>query len=1105
MAEFSRDRGGLEPARGPQYRKALLPWEREVCETLDITTEDYFEFFDLVTQHQIEEQGRELVPDIRNDATTIAIISLVVGVLSTAASFLLMPKPRSPEQKQGKPFASEDIRGRTKYAPLAEFDSVQDLATLGSLIPLIYTLREDDHGGVRAESQLIWSRMRNLPIYQELRALLLFSAGKLGGDPEYKGFAFGNNKIRGYMAAKLAIYFSRGEKKDKNKPFVAQEDRRYDESEKNVGTTNKVFYTSIGGRELRGCFCGTVTPSQSAVFGQYSPIRNGHGWKYDFKWPGKGDGEKGDVKAIIFGTRRKHVAGYHSGRTMLTGTIENLTYRIRDVDSETAWLATYPNENTPEIGTENHFNWEGRLYKYAGMRDGSSEADDAGGVKEGMNAIEQSKQEADATLDVGELYLIGSDIYRCTGRNNSRGQQGTPYERGKTGDVYYYLKREKDPGFRKGYTSLSNIKTTNSSDVYDETHVPIQKVAIGAIATTRKVDFLEIGIKSTVYRQVGGYPNITQFSSKDLPNEYAKNNQSWQPGSITTYYGRLSLFRLEIRRNDKDDWFDWNQGMLFAVYGATPQPQYNQMYILPPTKDFYEFRFIPVCGNVWIANKYYKNRQVLYMNSRMGLHTEDDIRGGYKVKIKGRKIFISELFDMDSKFFATSERAPRQTNPNSLLNDFWYFSADTTSNVNEPEHQITWLNEYVENSDEWYADESKQYANLAYAGLVCQSSTEISTFSNFSAYFREGMLVKKLLPSSNFFGSTNNFPEIVYDLLTNRRHGVGEYVGVNSTNEERITRAAQFCKANGFYWDGVISDASNVREFIFQQAAYQLLDFEIRGGQFSLFPTIPYKSDYTIDFDAKAGDSNFQIKALFTNGNVRNFTTTFLPPEDRQLFTAELKYREEEVNGFPETRLTRVRLSDQNGGYHRDPIEVFDMTQFCTSRRHAIRFAKYALRIRQLVDHSVTFETSPDAAHALAPGDYIRLGVSMQHQEKNRDYTLRLRTGSVAPNGTLQVNKSTIISPDGIPVYYWRPGFDGVREGTLKEQDGYVTNTALHGCMFTRKITTSEARIYKIESISYTEESFVEIAASYVPITKDGKMRLLEWDNDEFVIEDQGD
>ena len=427
-----------------------------------------------------------------------------------------------------------------------------------------------------------------------------------------------------------------------------------------------------------------------------------------------------------------------------------------------------------------------------------------------------------------------------------------------------------------------------------------------------------------------------------------------------------------------------------------------------------------------------------------------------------------------------------------LLQDFWFFDADTASHANEPEHSISYLNEYVENSDYWYANENKQYENLAYAGLICQSSKEISTFSNFSAYFEHGIEVARLYDSGGR-RATSNFPEIAYDLLTNRRYGVGEYIGNNSVDIDRLTVAAKFCRANGFYWDGIISQETNLREFMFAQAGFQLLDFEIRGGDFSLYPSVPFKTNYRIDKNAKAGDDNFPIKALFTNGNVRNFKTTFLSPEERQLFIAEVKYREERRYGFPETRVTRVRL---NNGFDRDPVEVFDMTQFCTSRSHAIKFAKFALRLRQTVDHSISFETTPDAANTLAPGDYIRMGISIQHQET----VARLRTGSVSPAGTVQHSEG--MENGEFSIYYWRAGLPAVRKGTMSVKNGVVTDTSFRGILFTHAPSKTEARVYKIESIAFSEESFVEIAATYVPLNSDGSMKLLDWDDKDFKIEE---
>jgi hypothetical protein len=1114
MAEFHRDDSRLESARGPQYRTALLPWEREFCETLDISTEQYFEYHDLLTQHVKEELGRELIPDVRNDAATVSIVLTVVGLVLQGVAYLLTPKPRSPDQqKAGDPFQAQNVRGRTKFSPLAEFDSVQDLASLGALVPLIYTKRQGDFGGVRAESQLLWSRMKNLPTYQELRALILYSAGEINKRPDPFSFAFGKTRVTGYMGSKLAVWFNEGYEEARNAPLEVGESRQYGEFTKYIGNAGFKPFSIENFAHF-----GVITPSQSAVFGQYSPIRNGQGWKYEFKWPGKGDGDV-DKRQLIYGTRRKHVGGYHAGKTRLTGSnLDRLEFTIVAFDSDRVYIHTGNSETNPERRTRNHFDSQGKLIIQESYPEGSSDAELTGGLDEGITAIQQSQQDADTALDVGELYLIGSDIYRCTARENlGNVTQGTAYEPGDqgSGSIRYILEREQE--FRKDYVDGKDIYTPDADDIFDERHQPIQKVTIGSIGTTREVDKIVIGLKSVVYKQIQGYPNIAQFTYKDIADDYAKDQQSWQPGTIQTYYSRVSLFRLEIKRRD-GNWFDWSGDRLFAVHGNNPQPKYNQITITPPAKDFYEFRFIPVSGNAWIVNERHRHNEVYLLDAAMPL-APGDLVNGYRVQVKGKKIKLYDEFGvdryrpddgrnrmntLDHKYWDTGEPNPKNQNPNSYLQDYWFFDADTSSHANEPEHQITWLNEVVYNGSTWINHPNKQYEHLAYAGLICQSSKEISTFSNFSAYFTEGIRVKKFVAATaKPEGATNNFPEIAYDLLTNRRYGVGEYIGNNSVDANRFNVAAEFCNKNGFYWDGIISQQSNVREFLFSQAGYQLLDFTVLGGQFSLYPSVPFRSDYSIDFGATAGSSTFPIKALFTDGNVRNFKTTFLAPEERQLFQAEVKYRLEILNEFPQTHSTRVRLKETEGGYYRDPVETFDMTQFCTSRQHAINFAKYALRVRQLIDHTISFETTPDAAHTLAPGDYIRVGVSVMHQERNLGKTFRLRTGSVAPDGTLQVNREIPLGdPNGFDVYYWKPGFDGVREGRLVERDGVVQDSALYGSLFTRKRTEAEARIYKIESIAYSEESFVEITGSYTPIDENKKMRVLEWDDADFVIED---
>ena len=126
--------------------------------------------------------------------------------------------------------------------------------------------------------------------------------------------------------------------------------------------------------------------------------------------------------------------------------------------------------------------------------------------------------------------------------------------------------------------------------------MPIQKVAVGSIGTTRAVDSVTLGLKSTVYKQINSYPNVQEFTGPKQVDGFAKDNAQFQLGTTTSYYGRISLFRMELKAGD-GKWFDYCGDTVFAVYGNNPQPSYNQIQIIPSKKTFLQIRFIPVCGN----------------------------------------------------------------------------------------------------------------------------------------------------------------------------------------------------------------------------------------------------------------------------------------------------------------------------------------------------------------------------------------------------------------------------------------------------------------------------------------------------------------------------
>jgi len=225
---------------------------------------------------------------------------------------------------------------------------------------------------------------------------------------------------------------------------------------------------------------------------------------------------------------------------------------------------------------------------------------------------------------------------------------------------------------------------------------------------------------------------------------------------------------------------------------------------------------------------------------------------------------------------------------------------------------------------------------------------------------------------------------------------------------------------------------------------------------------------------------------------------SFLTPEERQMFRATVLYRQDVENGFPEVRSgTVTALTDANGKEIRQeeldklPEETFDLSGFCASRTHSIRFAKYALLVRKHVSHGIKFETTPQAAMGLEPGEYFRVVSEATH-------TSRFNTGSIAPDGT--VFARTALADGNYSVFHWEPGKTTVQESTMTVKSGKAKQAKFFGTVFSIKNTTTTNRMYKVETLSYAEEGLVELSGSEVPLDDQGRLRILEWGNADFSI-----
>jgi hypothetical protein len=185
----------MDAANVAYTRRALLPSEVELCDALGLTVDEYFYFCQL-SESYTGERAKEydLVPDVRGDLVSIGI-SLAIGLALSAASYLLTPKPKDYSPSQIK---TADIQGQTKFASLFGFDSIQDLAELGAILPLVFANRNSttNIGGIRAKAMLIWSQMLSRGSQQELKALLTLGLGVLAARPDIEGYAVGDQLLK---------------------------------------------------------------------------------------------------------------------------------------------------------------------------------------------------------------------------------------------------------------------------------------------------------------------------------------------------------------------------------------------------------------------------------------------------------------------------------------------------------------------------------------------------------------------------------------------------------------------------------------------------------------------------------------------------------------------------------------------------------------------------------------------------------------------------------------------------------------------------------------------------------------------------------------------
>ena len=399
---------------------------------------------------------------------------------------------------------------------------------------------------------------------------------------------------------------------------------------------------------------------------------------------------------------------------------------------------------------------------------------------------------------------------------------------------------------------------------------------------------------------------------------------------------------------------------------------------------------------------------------------------------------------------------------------------------NGPEHEVVYVNNVTVPAT------APDYDRIGLVGLTLQSGPELTAVEQPSAYVTGGQKVRRLL-SSDTQGPSHLLPDLLLDKLLNSKNGAGQRITERMIDIDSFRAAAQWCFDRRYFYDGVIPDRINILEWASEIAPAFLLRFGESGGKYYLKKAIQFEA--------------VTIKALLTSGNTEaeSFSLDYLEPEDRQRIRVSVRFREERPTSNLASpglfAVTREILVAEAGGTGVEPIEVLDMTAYCTNRWHAIDAAKLLIRFRRYSTHVIKQVTTYDyETGSLAPDEYYN---SAQEETFYNGYT----NGIVTPDGRL-VTKLPI--GDGTyNALTWEPSSSvaPTMQTLIVANNGTVA--APVNRIFTLVDPTAQVRTYRVSSITPAENGRFEISGQETPTNSSGiLLAALDWDtNDAWTIE----
>ena len=541
-------------------------------DALGMSPEEYAWYLKEVANHRPK---RDAAYDVVPEVVCVPVVPLVMTIVGMGISYAasaMAPKPKIPRQDDPAaqsntgPNTPENLEGvnisnNRKFANVDGYTSVQNVARLGEVAPLVFAKREQRNGktfgGVRAETKLLWSQLLSQGDGQELVALFALNAMSMA-KPDLQGLAIGDTLLKNYQEPKLCVFYRSGEVST-----------RLDESNIIGGTLlprspTDIIVAEYANQGPLAIFSGTRTPTGGTEFGTYQPVRNGQDWRLPLK-------RVRVINSLTAMERAKVESSYGSfcGINKIDVTSWNGTEKINLV-------------------------LDGNVIEYTIYADESERDFAEHGTSDIINKRKSIGEEADAAFTIGETYAIGSAQGVCIGASTN-----APYD-GSADKSYTFKITSRGEVLALGAGRIKHFGTYRTVYGADTTDLTISKLAIGSVTTTRAVDQIEIGIKSIVFKRFNGIVNFAGVPNEDIASRIEASGGNVTYGLYSDYAFRYSFFYLEYRKSSSTAW-ERVSDQPFGVKGNTPVAQFNFIRLtFYAGADLYEVRFVPISGGAFI-------------------------------------------------------------------------------------------------------------------------------------------------------------------------------------------------------------------------------------------------------------------------------------------------------------------------------------------------------------------------------------------------------------------------------------------------------------------------------------------------------------------------